>query len=87
MLWGEEDGPPARGKNIGKSLESEQVEPVQGALAAASWGQSSGSCEIASPTRATIETVKHKGKGFVVHTQECTKIPLGNGKCTNVSEY
>ena len=36
MLCGKEDGPPARGKNISKSLESEQVEPVQGALAAAS---------------------------------------------------
>ena len=87
LLCGKKDGPPGRGKNIGKDIESEQVEPVQGALAAASWGQSNGSCGIASPTRATKETIKHRGKGFVVYNQEFTKIPLGNGKCTNVSEY
>ena len=81
------DRPPGRGKNVNKDLEDEQVEPVQGALAAASWGQSNGSCGIASPTRATKETIKHRGKGFVVYNQEFTKIPLGNGKCTNVSEY
>ena len=32
---------------MSKDLEDEQVEPVWGAQAAASWGQSNGSCGIA----------------------------------------
>ena len=48
MLSGKEDRPPGRGKNVSKDLEDEQVDPVQEALAAASWGQSNGSYGIAS---------------------------------------
>ena len=48
MLSGKEDRPPGRGKNVSKDLEDEQVNPVQEVLAAASWGQSNGSCGIAS---------------------------------------
>ena len=36
MLCGTENRPPGRGKNVGKDLEDEQVEPVQEALEAAS---------------------------------------------------
>ena len=45
MLCGKDDRPPGAGENMSKDTEDEQVDPVQDAPAAASWGQSNGSVE------------------------------------------
>ena len=49
MLCGKDDRPPDRGKNLSKDTEDEQVDPVQEALAAASWGQRGGKGLTAQP--------------------------------------
>ena len=86
MLCGKDNRPPGRGKNLSKDTEDEQVDPVQEALAAASWGQSNGSCGIASLSGQEERGQIQKGKASVVHTQGCTKTPPQDGKCTKVSD-